>query len=213
MIFKKKDINEIIDSNGELIGANATPTTGSDLETQASNTTDYNAKVAAQPFRYDMLGRFGFTMMPFMESSEAESNKIDINFNELVKLIHDVYLETLEYYYRNPNKLKNDFRILSKDDIDNDSDECKAIENVWNEKLTKLIKPFLDNEIKTSEKIDEGNVIEDKVISTKSEDELSKKGEDKELKDKKLEKIAGLINKLDKNDVNKLINLLERNNG
>ena len=33
---------------------------------------------------------------------------------------------------------------------------------------------------------------------------------DEEIKDKKLQKVAGLINKLDKKDIDKLINLLER---
>jgi hypothetical protein len=42
---------------------------------------------------------------------------------------------------------------------------------------------------------------------------MSKKSKNNDMVDKKLEKIAGLINKLDKKDVNKLIDLLERNNG
>ena len=72
MEFKKKDLTEIIGSDGNLIGNNAIPTTGADLESQANNTTDYNAKVGVQPFRYDMLGRFGFTLMPFLEGKESQ---------------------------------------------------------------------------------------------------------------------------------------------
>ena len=75
MKIKKKDLVEIIDSNGELIGSDDIPTNGSDLETQANNTTDYNAKVGTQPFRYDMLGRFGFTLMPFMEGKENQGQQ------------------------------------------------------------------------------------------------------------------------------------------
>ena len=41
---------------------------------------------------------------------------------------------------------------------------------------------------------------------------MSKKSKDEEIKDKKLQKVAGLINKLDKKDIDKLINLLERKN-
>ena len=46
---------------------------------------------------------------------------------------------------------------------------------------------------------------------SKKEDEMSSKAEDREVTDKKLKKIAGLINKLEDKDKNKLINLLEIN--
>jgi hypothetical protein len=75
MKLKKKDIDEIINTNGELIGKEAIPTNGADLESQANNTTDYNAKIGQQPFRYDMLGRFGFTLMPFMEGEEKNQSQ------------------------------------------------------------------------------------------------------------------------------------------
>ena len=57
--------------------------------------------------------------------------------------------------------------------------------------------------------IDE-SIVQEKVLEKKSEDELSSKTDSKEVREKKIEKIAGLINKLDKKDVDKLINLLER---
>lgn len=202
MQFKKKELVEIIDSNGDLIGKNDVPTSGSDLDTRASNTTDYNQKIGTQPFRYDMLGRFGFTMMPFMESEEDKSN-VDIDFNELIKITKEIYLLTLEYYYKNPNKLKSDFRKISGKNIDN-------LEIGLKEKFLDLIKQFKKD---SNENIDESRVAEDKVVDNKTEDEISKRSEDKGVSAKKIEKIAGLINKLDKKDIDKLINLLERNNG
>jgi hypothetical protein len=49
------------------------------------------------------------------------------------------------------------------------------------------------------------------VVDKKGEDEIASKSKDKEVQSKELEKIAGLINKkLDKQDIDKLINLLER---
>ncbi|RPI85428.1 MAG: hypothetical protein EHM34_01810, partial [Nitrosopumilales archaeon] len=78
MKLKKKDLLEIIDANGELIGKNDTPTNGSDLETQANGTTDMNVGKGQQPFRYDMLGRFGFTMMPFFEGKEDNENHTEM---------------------------------------------------------------------------------------------------------------------------------------
>jgi hypothetical protein len=206
MKLKKKDLLEIIDSNGELIGNNDIPTNGTDLESAANNTTDYNAKIGQQPFRYDMLGRFGFTLMPFMEGKENQSQQ-DL-LNELAELLHKRFLEIQGYYYRNPNKLKSDFRKThEKNDYDVSDME-------WAKKIFKTIQPHFEKAFK--EPIDEINslneikVIEDKIIDKKSEDEISKKSDDNDIKDKKLQKVAGLINKLEKKNIDKLINLLER---
>jgi len=77
--------------------------------------------------------------------------------------------------------------------------------------VMKLIQPHFEKSFKDPEQIDEGVVIEDKVVDKKSEDEMSTKSKDTEVQGKELEKIAGLINKkLDKQDIDKLINLLER---
>ena len=60
------------------------------------------------------------------------------------------------------------------------------------------------------DKIVEDNVAEDKLVDKRGEDEISQKAEDNDIKDKKLEKIAGLISKLDQKDKDKIANLLER---
>ncbi len=204
MKLKKKEIQEIIDANGELIGSDDIPKNGSNLETQANNTTDHNAKIAQQPYRYDMMGRFGFNLMPFYEGEDKEpENEL---LDKLSRLMYDKYMEMLEYYYRNPNKLKSDFRIQSEKDYDSQPEEKREIDKKWAKKIISTIHPYLEEK----EKIDEGKVVEDKVIEKKNEDEISKKSEDKEVRDKKIEKIAGLINKLDKKDIDKLMNLLER---
>lgn len=202
MKFKKEELLEIIDSNGELIGNNDTPTNGSNLETAANNTTDYNAKIGQQPFRFDMLGRFGFSLMPFMEGEENNINT-NINFEELMKVSQEIYLQTLEYYYRNPNKLKSDFRNLSDTENPKRNKELST-------KFYELLKQFKKGDNSSEENIDESKVVEDKIVNKKTEDEMSKKSEDNEIKDKKLQKVAGLINKLEKKDIDKLINLLER---
>jgi hypothetical protein len=81
----------------------------------------------------------------------------------------------------------------------------KVIEKHFEEPFKQLDEHFKENLV-------EGNVIEDKLVD-KKEDELSTKSENGEIKEKKLEKIAGLINKMEKKDVDKLINLLEKKNG
>jgi hypothetical protein len=215
MKIKKKDLLEIIDSNGELIGKEDTPTTGSDLESGANNTTDYNAKIGTQPFRYDMLGRFGFTLMPFMEGKENQGQKELLD--ELAGLMHQRYAEILEYYYRNPNKLKPDFRKSMEEGHGHD-DECEKKDVEWAKKIIKAIEPHFEKAFKepieeadiiNENSIVEDSVAEDKLVDKKTEDEISKKSEDKEVREKRLEKIAGLINKLDKEAKDKLTKLLE----
>lgn len=214
MKLTKKELYEIIDTNGELIGKDDIPKNGSDLETAANNTTDYNAKIGMQPFRYDMLGRFGFTLLPFFEGENSEDmpmqndDEIPVLY-DLAKLMYDKYMETLEYYYRNPNKLKSDFRIHSEHDFESQPDDKKKIDYDWAKKIIATIHPYFEE--KDKESMSEGVVIEDKMLDKKGEDEIAKKSEDKEVKEKQVEKIAGLINKkFDKKDIDKLINLLER---
>lgn len=294
MKIKKGDLLEIIDSNGDIIGKDDIPKTGSDLESQANNTIDYNVKVGTQPFRYDMLGRFGFTLLPFFEGKEENRGQKEL-LQDLAKLMYDKYLETLEYYFRNPNKLKSDFRLYSKHDFESQPEDKKAVDSKWALKIMKVVEKHFENAFKEPENIDEafmaslpfddeiryelrrflvgsnydkggildqrvdqlmqiqkpwidrakniysaeeiaktlyqydknlnsgvkvnklelpigeGNVLEDKMVDKKSEDEMSKKAEDREVKEKQVEKIAGLINKkFEKNDIDKLINLLER---
>jgi len=210
MRIKKKELFEIIDSNGDLIGKNDIPQSGSDKETQANNTTDYNSKIGQQPFRYDMLGRFGFTLLPFFEGKEYNQGQQEL-MNDLAKLMYDKYMETLEYYYRNPNKLKSDFRLHSEHDFESQPEDKKKIDVEWARKVADLVQKHFENAFKEPEQIDEAAVIEDKVVDKKTEDEISNKSEDKEVKEKAIEKIAGLINKkLEKSEINKLINLLER---
>jgi len=207
MKFKKSELLEIIDSNGDLIGKNDVPPTGADLETAANNTTDYNAKVGTQPFRYDMLGRFGFTLMPFMEGKENQGQQELLS--DLAHLAYERYMEILEYYYRNPNKLKSDFRLMSEKNFDTQPDEKKAKNFECAKKMAKIVEKHFENAFKEQETIDEGVVVEDQVIEKRSEDEISNKSKDKEIGDKKLEKIADLIDKLDKEAKDKLKKLLE----
>jgi hypothetical protein len=215
MNFKKSKLLEIIDSNGDLIGKNDTPEVDANADTQANNTTDYNAKIGTQPFRYDMLGRFGFSLLPFFEGKENQGQQELLD--ELTGLMHQRFAETLEYYYRNPNKLKSDFR-KSREEGHGHDDECEKKDIEWAKKIIKAIQPHFEKAFKepieesssiNEDKIIEDNMVEDHVIEKRTEDEISNKSEDKEIKDSKLRKIAGLINKLDQHDINKLKNLLE----
>jgi uncharacterized protein YdiU (UPF0061 family) len=202
MKFKKSELLEIIDSNGDLIGKNDVPTSGADLETAANNTTDYNAKIGTQPFRYDMLGRFGFTLMPFMEGKEEQTETF---LNELTGLMHNRFVDITDYYIKHPNMLKPDNRKAKEESVGHNAD-CEKRDIEWAKEVMKLVEKHFGKE---PENIDEGVVVEDKVVDKKTEDEIANRSKDNDISDKKLEKIAGLINKLDQEDRDKLINLLE----
>lgn len=209
MKFKKKDLTEIIDGNGELIGGNGIPDVSANADTLANNTTDYNAKVGQQPFRYDMLGRFGFTLMPFMEGEEKKEGQEEL-FNDLTDLMHDRFVDIMGHYYRNPNKLKPDYRKIS---AGIKTEEAVKFDKEWAKKVIDLIKKHLDESLTTldeqfQENMAESVVHEDKMVD-KAEEKFVTKTDDGEVRGKKLEKIAGLINKLEKKDIDKLINLLE----
>ena len=205
MQLKKKELMEIIDSNGDLIGKNDVPMVDANAETQANNTTDYNAKIGTQPFRYDMLGRFGFTLMPFMEGKENQGQQELLK--DLAELMHERFVDIISHYFRNPNQLKPDYRKASEGQH---SEECQKFDNEWARKVIKIVEKHFEGAFKEPESLDEGAVVEDKVVDKKDEDEMSSKSEDKEVREKKIEKIAGLINKLEKKDIDKLKNLLER---
>lgn len=212
MKLTKKEIEEIVNSDGELIGTDNIPKNGADLESQANNTTDYNAKIGHQPYRYDMLGRFGFTLLPFFEG--IEENEPNDLLNELARFLYDRYMEVLEHYYRNPQKLKSDFRKKSK--LRFDDDESNKIDYDNAKKILQIVKKHMGESLKElDEKIkfelSENLFIEDKLLDKKEKrddvDNVEKKNND--ILDAKVKKIAGLINKLDIKNRKKIKNLLE----
>lgn len=210
MRLTKKDIDEIIDSDGSLIGKEGTPTSGADLESQASNTTDYNTKISRQPFRYDMLGRFGFTLLPFFEGKENQEQSEMLG--ELINLMYDRYVDVMKFYYKNPNKLKSDYRKI----VDGHGDPQKEVNIEYANKIIKTIEKYFENAFDSSKMTDENDnivnettVVEDKMVDKKSDNWIDEKSKKRDIHDKKIERVAGLINKMDKKDMNKLINLLE----
>jgi len=207
MKLKKKDLVEIIDGDSSLIGKSDIPTNDANADTQAKGTTDVNAKIGTQPFRYDMLGRFGFTLMPFLEGKENQEQTEMIN--ELGKLMYDRYVEIVKFYFKNPNKLKPDYRKI----VDGTATPDKEVNAEYAKKILKIVEKYFEDAFKEPEKMIDESILDEKLVDKKTEDEITKKSDDNGVRGKKLEKIAGLINKLEKKDIDKLINLLERNNG
>lgn len=215
MVYTKKDINEIVDSDSELIGSSGVPQNGANMETKAGGTTDKNVKTAHQPYRYDMLGRFGFTLLPFFEGKEDDADETDEQTNPIIETLasqlFEFYKEILEKYYRNPQKLKSDFRKISKEDYETGSEEFgfEPAERIFNE-----IKPHFEEALKELDEnlkgtIEESTVIDEKMLDGKEKTDVVSKGKSNDILDKKIKKVADLINKLDKDEVKKIKGLLE----
>ena len=156
MKLNKKQLTEIIDGNGELIGNDNIPNVDSNAETQANNTTDYNQKVGQQPFRYDMLGRFGFSLMPFMEGVENNDGFESIKYlgkeltNEIAKYLYDKNIKALKRYYKNPKAMQNEYRAKSKSNFEND--ESSQVEQRMAADILMIIEPHLKKSLDALEK-------------------------------------------------------------
>lgn len=197
--MKLRKINEVIDGDGNLIGHSDDPEKGGELESQAKNTTDYNAKISRQPYRYDMLGRFGFTLFPFFEGVNSDENMEKLNV--IAELMFETYKKTLEHYYKQPKNLKSDYRRLSQDE-----DYSPKFLESMGENLQENVSKIL-NTLDT--KIDESSVAEDKMVKEKTKRWIDSKSKDGEVLSGDVKKAMELINNMDKKDVIELINILE----
>ncbi len=163
MNITKDKIEEIIDSDGNLIGSIDRPESSPDNETQASKTTDYNAKVHGQNFKSDFLGRFGFY---FYESEGTEKPPV-------VEALEDIV-----------------------------GDKANAV--------METIKPFLEEAFEGDGSINEGKVVEDKIQPKKEDKLFPPEKTDNGLVGGNVSKVADLLGKLPKEELDKLINLLEK---
>lgn len=195
MRIKKSKIEEIINGDGEMIGSEDKPEVSSDLETQADKTTDYNAKVHGQNFKNDFLGRFGFY---FYESEEGADQLL----RDIAMIMYDKYLETLEYYYKNPDLIGADYKEHFADDVKKE-DKIDGTDEKWANKIMDVVEPHL------KKSINEGKVVEDKITDKKDKDKLVDKKKDNDIIDKKMKKVADLLDKLSDNEIDKLITVLE----
>lgn len=194
--IEETEIKEIVDSNDNLIGNDDTPQNRNDLKSRSNKITDYNVGVAHQPFDDNTLAKFGFNLLPFFEGKGYEDNNKLLD--EISKMVSDNKISFLKKYYKSPNKLKNDYRVLSKNDFkvnDDDNNLAKEILNIVQDHFKKYV---------DKRSIDEDVMLDDKKIV-----EFPEKSDDGDLKDIKLKKIVGLLNKLDVEAKKKIINLLE----
>lgn len=195
--MKKSEIEEIIDTDGNLIGLDDTPKVSADLDTMANKTTDYNATVHGQNYKNDFLGRFGF----YFYESEKNASNLE---KELAMIMYEKFLESLKYYHENPDLLNSDYKEHFADNVDKE-DKIDDTDRKWAKKIMDLFEPHLKKDLNEAKK-----VLEDKVLDKdkKKKKMKSEKDDDKELS-AKAKKIASLINDLPKNQRDKLKNIIE----
>lgn len=197
--MKIKDLNEIVDSDGELIGSDNIPQVSSNADSEANNTTDYNLQIGHQPYRYDTLARFGFLGMPFYEGVD-KNEKVNKFINESYETINEFYKSLMNEYYRKPDKLKSEFRKYKDSKFSELTENRK--ENIF-ETVSKMYELF--------DSIVDRNLNENEIVVLKNNGIMSEK-KDNEILSVKLQKVADLINRLDYEEKQKLIKLIEDKN-
>lgn len=187
--MKKRDIYEVLDSDGNLIGSDDKPLNDPN-EITADGTTDHNAAIGHQHFAHDFLGRFGFYMYNEGEGDEnaQETNEL---LNELAKLLFDHMVEIT-------GKQPIDFNSLSDQAKERCYSGAKKIIALLNSKAPKKIEPNLsESEL--------SKMIED-VITQKTDKSITQKSGDNDILDGKVKtKLKSLLNKLSDKDRNDLL--------
>jgi hypothetical protein len=125
------------------------------------------------------------------------------------------YIETIKYYYKNPNKLKSDYRKYYKSDYNSQSNNMKKNDIEWANRIMSVVMDNFEKNFETQTNLDEkyeipNEIVEDSIVDKLSDVELSDKSKSNDILDKNIKTIAGLINKMDKEHIDKLIKLLER---
>jgi hypothetical protein len=123
MMNTDKVVNEVLDSDGNLMGKSSMgPENNRNNITKSNKITDYNINVGRQKFGQDFLGRFGFH---FYEGKETEETKL---IDLLAEVEFNQYKGFLEYFIENFSKenLKIWKDIASKDFKDLTDEEKKS---------------------------------------------------------------------------------------
>jgi hypothetical protein len=192
--MKKREIMEILDSDGNLIGSDDKPANNPN-EIAADGTTDHNAAIGHQHFAHDFLGRFGFYMYNEGEGDDNSSSTDDL-LSDVAKAAYD--------YFVNISGEDTSFEMLPAEMKNHYYDFGKLIVNLLGNKTPKKeIEPTLsENEI--------SKMIED-VITSRSDDKSIVKKNDNDVLDTKVkDKIKSLIASLSDADKGELIKHLKK---
>lgn len=184
----KKDINEVLDTDGNLLSRTSMgPENNKNNVTKSTKTTDYNIAVARQQFDQDFLGRFGFH---FYENEHSDENKL---IDSLAKLEFEQYKRFLNFFIKNFSKenLKIWKDVASKD-FEHLSKEEKKSDYYNATKVVKALKDFVTTKKDTT--------LTEEILASKSDNDMVDKFfdsiEKKEDKEILLKKIKEKVDKL-----------------
>lgn len=191
--MKKREIYEILDSDGNLIGADDKPANNPN-EISADGTTDHNAAIGHQHFAHDFLGRFGFYMYNEGEGDDNASSTDDV----LNKIAREAYT-----YFEGDNDNLTPYIELSQEIKNKYLGFASKVISILNEKPEKSVEPTLsESEL--------SKMIED-VITQRTDKSLSNKKGDNDILDNKVkEKLKSLLSNLSDRDKGDLIKHLNQ---
>jgi hypothetical protein len=120
----------------------------------------------------------------------------------MVRIMYEKFLETLEYYHKNPDLLAADYKEHFADGI-NKEDKVDGTDEKWANKVMDLIEPFM------KKKLDESTTVEEALVDKKESVMKEKKGDDHEVISK--EKIKMISDKfgLKKKEIENIVNIIE----
>ena len=192
--MKKREIQEVLDSDGNLIGGDDKPANNPN-EIGADGTTDHNAGIGHQHFAHDFLGRFGFYMF-----NEGEGDGDGMPTDEL---INNIAREAYNYFV-NTGDNPTPFEAISTDMQDHYRAFAGKVIGLLNNK------PASEDNIETLSEAELSKMIED-VITKRMDRSLAQKAGDNDILNSKVkDKLKSLLSNLSDKDKGELIKHLKK---
>jgi uncharacterized protein (UPF0333 family) len=190
--MKKREIQEVLDSDGNLIGSDDQPANNTN-QIGADGTTDHNAGIGHQHFAHDFLGRFGFYMYNEGEGDENASSTNEL----LMSIAREAY-----NYFMNDEDNPTSFEAMDKDMQDFYINFAKKVIGILNVKKEPIEPTLTESEI--------SKMIED-VVTNKIDRSMFKKNNDNDILDSKVkDKLKSMLSKLSTQDKSELIKHLKK---
>lgn len=191
--MKKREIEEVLDSDGNLIGQDDKPSNNPN-EIGADGTTDHNAAIGHQHFAHDFLGRFGFYMY---NEGEGDDNTLSTD-----DLINDIAREAY-VFFDGDNDNFTAFDQLSQEVQNKYYDFANKVIGILHGKSEKeQLEPTLsESEL--------SKMIEDVITKRDDDKSIVKRGDNDLLDDKTKGKIKSLLSTLSDKDKGELIKHLK----
>lgn len=198
MIMKKKEIYEVLDSDGNLIGKNDFPHENTN-QISADGTTDHNSGIGHQSYSHDFLGRFGFYMFNEGEGTGEDSRSTD---EILMSIAREAYV-----YFDDENDNLPPFESLEAPIQDKYKNFAGKVLGILNQKSVPVAEPELEPNLTEAEI---GKMIED-IVTSRLDKSLAKRDSDNDVIDPKIKgKLKLLLGGLSKEDKSELIQHLKQ---